>query len=192
LNSPAVYVALAATVIVAVLFVFLAVRYKDQQNSPTPQLRTTGIPSSLSTPLANVMGLTPVPHSKAKDFSLTDQKGHVISLSQFKGRAVVLEFMDPHCTDIRPIVSQELVDACHDLGPATAIVVFLHVNVNVNQYHYSVAAVNAFSNEHSLNTISSWHFLTGLPTILKPVWADYGIAVDAPSRNADIIHTSLI
>jgi hypothetical protein len=29
LNSPAVYVALAATVIVAVLFVFLAVHYKD-------------------------------------------------------------------------------------------------------------------------------------------------------------------
>jgi protein SCO1/2 len=102
----------------------------------------------------------------------------------------VLEFMDPHCTDICPIVSQELVDAYHDLGPATAHVVFLAVNVN--QYHYSVAAVNAFSNEHSLNTISSWHFLTGLPTILKPVWADYGIAVDAPSRNADIIHTSLI
>jgi cytochrome oxidase Cu insertion factor (SCO1/SenC/PrrC family) len=98
--------------------------------------------------------------------------------------------MDLHCTDICPIVSQELIDAYHDFGPRVAHVVFLAANVN--QYHYSVAAVDTFSKEHSLNSVPSWHFLTGLPTNLKPILADYGIAVDAPSRNADIIHTSLI
>jgi hypothetical protein len=68
-NSSTVCVALAATVMVVALFVFVAVRYKDHQNSSAPRLRATGIPSSLSTPLANVMGLTPVPLSKAKDLA---------------------------------------------------------------------------------------------------------------------------
>jgi cytochrome oxidase Cu insertion factor (SCO1/SenC/PrrC family) len=47
-----------------------------------------------------------------------DQNGHRLSLASFRGRAVVLEFMDPHCVDICPIVSQEFVDAYDDLGKA--------------------------------------------------------------------------
>ena len=60
-----------------------------------------------------------------------------------RGKVVVLEFMDPHCVDICPIVSQEFVDAYHDLGPLAAKVVF--VAVNVNQYHATVADIAAFS-----------------------------------------------
>jgi peroxiredoxin len=46
------------------------------------------------------MGLSPVPARPAPGFTLTDQDGRTMSLSSFRGRAVVLEFMDPHCTDI--------------------------------------------------------------------------------------------
>ena len=35
-----------------------------------------------------------------------------------RGHAVVLEFMDPHCTDVCPLVSAEFIDAYHDLGGA--------------------------------------------------------------------------
>lgn len=40
-------------------------------------------------------------------------------------RAVILEFMDTHCVDICPIVSQEFVDAYHDLGATASHAVFL-------------------------------------------------------------------
>ena len=49
---------------------------------------------------------------------------------RYRGKVVVLEFMDPHCTDIYPIVSQEFIDAYHDLGRAAGDVVFAAVNVN--------------------------------------------------------------
>jgi protein SCO1 len=113
-----------------------------------------------------------------------------VSLSSLRGHAVVLEFMDPHCTDICPIVSAEFVDAYRDLGPAARRAVF--VAANVNPYYRSVAAMAAYSREHQLTSISSWHFLTGSLASLREVWQAYGITVDAPSRDADVLHTSVM
>ena len=136
------------------------------------------------------MGLSPVPVRPAPDFTLTDQAGQAMSLASFRGRVVVLEFMDPHCTDICPIVSQEFISAYRDLGGRASHVVF--AAVNVNRYHLSVAEVAAFSREQQLTTVPSWHFLTGSYPSLRAVWQSYEVAVDAPSRNADVIHSSLV
>jgi cytochrome oxidase Cu insertion factor (SCO1/SenC/PrrC family) len=98
--------------------------------------------------------------------------------------------MDPHCTDICPIVSQEFVDAYRDLGVSASHVVFLAVNVN--QYFASVSNMASFSQAHGLGVIPSWHFVTGSVAALKQVWREYGIAVEAPNPTADIIHTSVV
>ncbi|NNN01408.1 MAG: SCO family protein [Acidimicrobiaceae bacterium] len=159
--------------------------------SQTPQLiRVTGIPASVSTSLANLMALSTVPKKSAPAFALTDQRGHTISLKSFRGRPIVLEFMDPHCVDICPIISQEFIDAYHDLGSVGSRVVFMAINVN--QYHAGVADVAAFSNEHRLNSIATWHFFTGPVSILRSIWRAYGITVEAPSPNADVIHSSFV
>ncbi len=106
---------LCATVLVAGPLVYLVVQHRDQQGS-LAGIRPSGIPASVSTSLADLMQLSPVPARPAPGFTLTDQAGHVLSLASFRGRAVVLQFMDPHCTDICPIVSQEFIDAYRDLG----------------------------------------------------------------------------
>jgi cytochrome oxidase Cu insertion factor (SCO1/SenC/PrrC family) len=178
-------VVLGVAVLVAGLFAFLAVRHRDQQSQ---LIRVSGIPSSVSTPLATLMALSPLPGREAPDFTLIDQNGRTLSLASFRGRAIVLEFMDTHCTDICPIISQEFVDAYRDLGNAASRVAF--VAVNVNGYHAAVSDVAAFSQEHQLNSIPSWHFFTGTVNNLHAVWDDYGIVVQAPSPNADVIHSS--
>jgi cytochrome oxidase Cu insertion factor (SCO1/SenC/PrrC family) len=125
-----------------------------------PQLaRPTGIPASVSDAQINLMGLSPVPVRPAPGFTLTDQDGRTLSLASLRGKVVVLEFMDPHCTDICPIVSQEYVDAYRDLGPLAGKVVF--AAVNVNQYHAGVADMMAYSREQRLTAIPGWHFFTG-------------------------------
>ena len=136
------------------------------------------------------MLLTPLPHDQAPGFTLTDQAGKTMPLSALRGKVVVLEFMDPHCTDICPIVSQEFVDAYHKLGPAARNVAF--IAINVNQYHASVADMAAYSRQEDLNTIPSWHFFTGPMPALKTAWRDYNIAVEAPNPDADIVHTSAL
>ncbi len=178
---------LCATVLVAGLLVYLVVRHRDQQGS-LAGIRPSGIPASVSTSLADLMQLSPVPARPAPGFTLTDQAGHVLSLASFRGRAVVLEFMDPHCTDICPIVSQEFIDAHRDLGRSAARAVF--IAVNVNPYFHGVADVAAYSAEHQLTAIPSWHFLTGPVASLKAVWHAYAIEVQPRGRNADVIHTS--
>jgi cytochrome oxidase Cu insertion factor (SCO1/SenC/PrrC family) len=156
-----------------------------------PQLaRPTGIPASVSDAQINLMGLSPVPVRPAPGFTLTDQDGRTLSLASLRGKVVVLEFMDPHCTDICPIVSQEYVDAYRDLGPLAGKVVF--AAVNVNQYHAGVADMMAYSREQRLTAIPGWHFFTGPVPDLRKVWDGYEISVQAPSPDADIVHTSAV
>ena len=112
--------------------------------------RPSGIPAAVPDSQVNLMELSPVPARPAPGFTLTDQDGQVIPLSAFRGKVVVLEFMDPHCTDICPIVSAEFTDAYRDLGRQADRVVF--AAVNVNQYHHAVADVAAYSRAHQLTS----------------------------------------
>src|SRR5215467_7928969 len=96
-------------------------------------LRPSGIPANISTGLANMMQISPVPGVRAPGFTLTDQNGHTMSLASLRGKVVVLEFMDPHCTDICPIVSQEFVAATPQLAARARHVVF--AAIHLNPYH---------------------------------------------------------
>ncbi len=183
--GPVLIGALAFLVVVSAGLAVVATRYRDAQNQ-LPRL--TGIPTSISTSLADLMALSPVPGALAPDFTLVDQTGRPLTLSSLRGRVVVMEFMDTHCTDICPIVSQEFVDAYHDLGARASRVAF--VAVNVNQYHARVADVAAFSRDHQLDTIASWHFVTGAIGALRRVWNDYGISVIPRGPRVDVVHSS--
>lgn len=163
---------------------------RSQQHTYNESLRPSGIPASISTSLANLMQLSPVQTRNAPGFTLTDQHGHTMSLSAFHGKAIVLEFMDPHCTDICPIISAEFVDAYRDLGPTAKNVVFLAVNVN--PYHTRVSDMAAYSGEHGLTAVPTWHFFTGPVPALEKVWSDYNVLVQAPSPTADVVHTSTV
>ena len=176
-------------ILAATAIALLVVHYHDEHGSVS-SIRPAGVPQDVSTSLANLMALNPVPSHSAPAFTLTDQDGRTLSLSSFQGHPVVLEFMDPHCTDICPIVSQELVDAYHDLDKSRPAVVFLAINVN--PYHLGAAAVAAFSKEHRLDDIPTWHFLTGPLPVLRSIWSRYGIEVQARGPNADVVHSSIV
>jgi cytochrome oxidase Cu insertion factor (SCO1/SenC/PrrC family) len=169
---------------------YAAYEVTSEQNANPSLLRPSDIPANISTSLVNLMQLSSIPHVPAPGFTFTDQRGHTLSLASLRGKVVVLEFMDPHCTDICPIVSQEFVDAYHELRADANKVVF--AAINVNQYHASVADMAAFSAAHQLTTIPAWHFFTGPIPALRTAWRDYDIAVEAPNPNADIIHTSSV
>ena len=138
--------------------------------------------------MTNFMGLTGLQTPRpAPALDLTDQRGAPMTLSDLRGKSVVLEFMDPHCVDICPIISQEFVDAYKDLGANRSKVAFVAVNVNL--YHGAVADLAAFTDHQGLNRIPSWYFLTGAPTALRQAWKDYGIYVNAPGPNATVLHS---
>ena len=129
-----------AAVLIAAGVTLTAYLLNDHNRSPA---RPSGIPASIPDSQVNLTELSPVPVRPAPGFTLADQDGRVLPLSAFRSKVVVLEFMDPHCTDICPIVSAEFTDAYRDLGRQAGRVVF--AAVNVNQYHHAVADVAAYS-----------------------------------------------
>ncbi|HET9970232.1 MAG TPA: SCO family protein [Streptosporangiaceae bacterium] len=188
-NRSAVVLAAAAVLLISVSAAAVIAVRAHQRDSAAGQ-RLSGIAAGIPDQVVNLMGLAPVPARPAPGFTLTDQDGRAVPLSGLRGKVVVLEFMDPHCTDICPLVSQEFVDAYHDLGRSAPGVVF--AAVNVNQYHNKVPDVLAYSRAHQLVTIPGWHFLTGTAAALQAVWRAYHVEVQAPSPDADIIHTSAV
>ena len=146
--------------------------------------------AGISVATVNLLGLSRVAADPAPGFRLTDQDGRMLSLSGFRGKAVVLEFMDSRCTDICPLVSREFIDAYHDLGRAEGRVVF--VAVNVNQRYNRVADVLAYSRAHTLTAIPDWHFFTGPAAALQAVWREYDIAVTAAGQDSALVHTATV
>jgi cytochrome oxidase Cu insertion factor (SCO1/SenC/PrrC family) len=181
---------LGAAVILIAASAAAVIAARSHQPGALAGQRPSGIPAVVPTELVNLMGLTPVPASAAPGFTLTDQDGRTLPLSSFRGKVVVLEFMDPHCTDICPLVSQEFVDAYHDLGRAAGNVVF--AAVNVNKYFNRVQDMLGYSRAHQLVSIPDWHFFTGPVTTLQAVWRGYHVDVQAPNPDADIVHTSVV
>lgn len=140
--------------------------------------------------LARLMNLSPVPERTAPGFTLTDQHGRRISLAGFRGKTVLLGFLDSRCTQVCPVIAQELIAADRDLGAGARRVAF--VGVNVDPGAESVAAVERFSVSHGLSRLPNWYFLTGSVSQLARVWAAYGIAVELPHGASQTVHADYL
>jgi len=150
---------------------------------------SAGARSWLDPSLRQLTHLNALPARPAPGFALTDQHGRRVSLASLRGRVVVLDPMDPECTTICPLISQEFVYAARALGAANARVTF--VGINVNQFHATGADVLSFSRRHYLSRLANWEFLTGSPAQLRRVWRRYAIAV-LPSGTGDVTHSELM
>lgn len=124
----------------------------------------------------------------APGFVLTDQQGKPTSLAQFRGKVVLLTFIDPECTQLCPLTTQSMVRAVRMLGPAAASQVQL-LGVNINVKKDKVADVAEYTREHELG--SHWRFLTGSPAQLERVWHSYHVYVHA-SADGDLIHQAIV
>jgi protein SCO1 len=125
---------------------------------------------------------------EAPDFQLTDQNGSLINLSDFRGKVVVLTFMDSVCTDTCPLTAAQFRQAYRQFDQnESSQVAFIGVNVNIEANQ--VADISEITKTWNLEEIPSWHFLTGKREELEPVWKDYGVAVSPSADGTEIMHT---
>ena len=117
----------------------------------------------------------------APDFRLDNQFGQPMSLSQFRGKVVILAFTDSQCTTVCPLTTASMVLARQLLGPAGASVQLL--GVNANPQANSVADVLAYSRAHAM--VNQWDFLTGSDAQLRAAWSAYHIAVQIEQGQID-------
>lgn len=107
------------------------------------------------------------------DFTLTDQFGQQVSLSQYRGKVVLLSFNDDMCTTVCPLTDKVQLLATQALGSAAKGVVLLGVNANPD--FTTVADVKNYSVVHGM--MNHWRFLTGSLPQLKAVWKQFKIEV---------------
>src|SRR6516164_9109490 len=126
--------------------------------------------------LGSSLGNKPAP-----DFRLVNQFGQPMSLSQFRGKVVMLGFEDSECTTVCPLTTQSMLQAKQLLGGAGDQVQL--VGVDANPTATSVADVLAYSRAHGM--VNQWDFLTGSLAQLKAVWGAYHIAVQVEKGQID-------
>ena len=125
---------------------------------------------------------------EAPDFRLTDQNGSAINLSDFRGKVVVLTFMDSKCQDTCPLTAAQLRQAYRQFDRNEADQVAF-IGINVNSEANTIADVYENTKTWRLEEIPSWHFLTGSRQDLETIWRDYGIAVVPNPDGNEIMHT---
>jgi len=114
----------------------------------------------------------------APEFTLTDGvTGRTVTLSAQRGQVVALTFLYTTCPDVCPLTASRFRAAQSELQADAARVTFIAVSVDPDGD--TPKAVREFSAAHGL--ASNWYYLVGGRAQLAPVWAAYGIGVQAGS-----------
>ncbi len=127
------------------------------------------------------LGGTPAP-----DFRLMDQFGKPISLSQFKGKPVVLTFLYTHCPDVCPLTAEKLHTVVQNLGSDASRVAVLAVSIDPKGD--TTESVLNFSKVHKM--LDYWHYLMGTHDELAPVWKAYSIYAQPANMNSGTVNHS--
>jgi protein SCO1/2 len=170
-----------SVITLALLVVLIAALYSLHNNTSAPAATTPGIEDS------GLQG-TDLDSTLAPDFSLKDQFGKSVSLSQFKGQPTVVTFLYTHCPDICPLVADKLHTVVQSLGKNAPHVAILAVSMDPKGDTVS-AALN-FSRAHKL--VNSWHFLVGSLDQLAPVWSDYTVDAQAATSAGTVMHSTFV
>ena len=116
------------------------------------------------------------PGLRAANFSLTDQAGHRVTLSQYRGHVVVLTFIHSLCHDACPLMVEQIKGALNEL-PGNGLGVPA-IGISVAPSEDTVASRRRFLAQHELSARLA--FLNGPLSALKHVWHAYAIQPVTP------------
>lgn len=130
----------------------------------------------------------PVVGKPAPDFSLIDQRGQPLRLSQFRGKLILLNFIYTHCVDVCPITTASLQRVQQELikrGWWGTDVVF--VSVTTDPARDIPAMLQIYARRYRADP-RGWFFLTGAPARVRQVHAQYGITVRSAGKGLQVHH----
>ena len=128
----------------------------------------------------------------APDFTLDDQDGRAVRLSDLRGQAVLLDFVFTRCPGPCPIQTARLVDVQKKL-PADLAARTRFASVSLDPEYDTAERRRAYAVRHGAN-LASWSFLGGDPARVQAVLDAYGIGtVRKPDGQLDhVVATFLI
>jgi protein SCO1 len=109
---------------------------------------------------------------RAPDFRLVDQAGRPVSLAAYRGRPVIVTFIDPLCRNFCPLEAKQLNELVRSL-PARSRPGIVAVSVNV----YGNARRNLLQDEARWRLVPEWRWAVGSGKQLAKVWRRYQVGV---------------
>jgi cytochrome oxidase Cu insertion factor (SCO1/SenC/PrrC family) len=140
--------------------------------------------------------ITPPPFSwpagrrPAPEFVLRDQDGRRVSVGSYRGRALIITFVDPLCRNLCPLEAK-LLNYVVGQMPAAKRPEILAVSVDV----YANARTNLLQDDRKWALVPQWRWVVGRPAQLSAVWKQYKIGVSVTTKKIAgttinyIIHT---
>ena len=117
----------------------------------------------------------------ATPFELENQLGQSVSLTDHKGKVVLLTFLYTRCPDVCPLVASQLRDTYQILGSEGTDVAFMAVSVDPERD--TVEAAYEFSERWDMT--ANWDFLVGDRNELARVWDAYYIDPSTSSHSQE-------
>jgi protein SCO1/2 len=121
-------------------------------------------------------GPTMPPGLRAPNFSLVDQSGRRVTLSEYRGNVVVLTFIHSLCHDTCPFMVEQIKGALNDLPASGAGVPVIGVSVAPSED--TVAHRRRFLARHQMTGRIA--FVSGSVAQMRPVWHAYAIQPVTP------------
>ena len=127
--------------------------------------------------------VTPPPFSwpagrrPAPEFVLRDQDGRRVSVTAYRGRPLIITFVDPLCRNLCPLEAKVL-NAVVGQMPASKRPEILAVSVDV----YANARANLLQDVRKWELVPQWHWAVGRAALLAAVWKRYEIGVSVTTK----------
>jgi cytochrome oxidase Cu insertion factor (SCO1/SenC/PrrC family) len=140
--------------------------------------------------LDSFIGLKQMGDGKAPAFDLRNQNGVLWSPAHARGKVVVLTFFNSDCSDICPVLGQEINQA-NDLLRARGDQVDFVV-VNTDPLQTSLSADPPALSQTALSNLANVTFLNGTLSQLDGVWSNYAITVTVQKDTRAVNHNDLM
>jgi len=173
-------IALLPTALLAVVVAALAI---NQIHSSASTSQTSQKVALATNPHIDP-GTVLTPARPAPDFTLYNQAGKPVSLRQYRGKVVLLAFIDSECQTICPLTTTAMLDAQAALGKDAHDVQLLGVNANWRSTQ--IDDVLNYTDLHGM--AGRWNFLTDPDvSVLDRVWKQYGVDEEAFDSRSNLI-----
>lgn len=124
----------------------------------------------------------------APAFSLTDQNGRRVALTDFRGRVAILTFLFTNCTDVCPVLPQ-ILNRVDQLLTEDERKQLAYVGISIDPKRDTPAQLKKFMQQHGLSE-ARWTLLTGSLQALTKAANDYGVVV-RPDPRLDFVHNTV-
>jgi protein SCO1/2 len=178
---------LKALPILVVLLVVVAVVSFLLVKSPAKPALPGG--AQQSAPGQGFYGTLALPAKQAPAIGLRNYLGQRVTLSQYRGKAVLVTFLYANCPDVCPLIASNLRVALNMLGKRASQVQVIAVSVDPRGD--TAANVARFVREHEM--VGRMQYLIGSAGELAPTWAAWHVGSEREVGQPQLVaHSALV